>query len=636
MKFKFDLPSELSRGVQLLSTKGFGAEIAENGYPVSAVKKAGLNGFKIEADNKGAVIYYDEISRFFYALSHVIEKGGAAFNLEKHTDAERVGLMRDCARNAVLSVKGAKDLVTVLALTGYNYLELYAEDLMEIEKYPQLGQARGRYKGAEIKEIAEYAEAFGVELVPCIQTLAHLPAIFLWDAFEDIHDRDDILLADEEKTYEFIDDVLDFCEKNFTSRRINIGMDEAYAMFLGKYLDKHGYVANRAEVFMRHLNRVIAICRKHGFKPAMWSDMIFKAALGGNDPAAYTNLKGKKFDPEFIKNFPKDVTIIYWDYYNLDKKAYDENFKRHFEITDNVMFAGGVWTWVGFAPLSTVAEKSTDAAVKSFNESGCKDFLLTAWGDMGGETSTLAALSSIGYAAERLYGAKGSLVKELNARFTALFGNSYSDFKATENLNRPYKTAKSELRGRNKTDVVNTAKYALYNDPLIGKADAHVVSEMSECYKKCAREMKRAANKRGAFSYIFETLYRLADLLSVKATLGRDIYSAYHAGDKETLKEIANKRIPLVIKKTRTFYEAHRKQWLSENKSTGFEISDIRIGGLIMRLEEARRVINDYIEGKTEKIEELEQPRLPLASNLREGDAACCQSYSVLMSGSIL
>ena len=255
---------------------------------------------------------------------------------------------------------------------------------------------------------------------------------------------------------------------------------------------------------------------------------------------------------------------------------------------------------------------------------------------MGGETSTLAALSSIGYAAERLYGAKGSLVKELNARFTALFGNSYSDFKATENLNRPYKTAKSELRGRNKTDITNTAKYALYNDPLIGKADAHVVSEMSECYKKCAREMKRAANKRGAFSYIFETLYRLADLLSVKATLGRDIYSAYHAGDKEILKEIANKRIPLVIKKTRSFYEAHRKQWLSENKSTGFEISGIRIGGLIMRLEEARRVINDYIEGKTEKIEELEQPRLPLASNLREGDAACCQSYSVLMSGSIL
>ena len=45
MKIKFNIPEELSKGVKLLSEKGYGAEIAENGYPVSAVKKAGLNGF---------------------------------------------------------------------------------------------------------------------------------------------------------------------------------------------------------------------------------------------------------------------------------------------------------------------------------------------------------------------------------------------------------------------------------------------------------------------------------------------------------------------------------------------------------------------------------------------------------------
>ncbi len=636
MNLKFTVPEELSLGIRLLSEKNYGLKSAEDGYPVSAVKREEQKGFRIEATTSGAVIYYDAVSRFFYALSHLAGKAGEAFTLEKSSPAERIGLMRDCARNAVLSVKGAKDLAAVLALSGYNYLELYVEDLMEIEKYPQLGQARGRYKGTEIKEIVEYAKAFGIELVPCIQTLAHLPAIFLWDAFDKIHDRDDILLVDEPATYEFIDDILDFCEKNFTSRRINIGMDEAHAMFLGKYLDKHGYVANREEVFMRHLNRVLELCRKHGFKPAMWSDMIFKAALGGRDPEAYTNIKGKKFDPEFIERFPKDVTIIYWDYYTLNKKKCDETFRRHFEITDNVMFAGGAWTWEGFAPLNTVAEKTVDVAIKSFLTSGCKDFLLTAWGDMGGETSTFAALSSIFYTSERLYGAKGSVEKELNARLSALFGNSYSDFKKTENLNKPFKSTVSEFKGRKKTDVVNVAKYAFYNDPLLGKADAHIVPEMSESYKKCAREMKRAANKKGEFSYIFETLYRLADALSVKATLGRDIYSAYRAGDKETLGIIANKRIPLVLKKIKPFYEAHRTQWLTENKSIGFEVSDVRIGGLVARVEEAKRVINDYLAGRIEKIEELEQPRLPLATFLKDGDAACCQTYFVYMTGSIL
>lgn len=636
MKFKFDIPEELKRGAELLNDTPYSIKSDNGGYPVKAIKKEGLNGFKIEAEDNGAVIYYDTVSRFFYALSHVAAKEGKAFSLEKHAKAKRIGIMRDCARNAVLSVKGAKDLAAAAALTGYNYLELYAEDLMEIEKYPYLGQSRGRYKGAEIKEIREYAEAFGIELVPCIQTLAHLPAIFLWDAFDDIHDRDDILLVDEEKTYEFIDAVLDFCEKNFTSRRINIGMDEAYNMFLGKYLDKHGYVSNRAEVFMRHLNRVLELCRKHGFKPSMWSDMIFKAALGGRNPEAYKESKGEKFDPEFVKNFPKDVTIIYWDYYNFDKKSYDANFKRHYSITNNVSFAGGVWTWVGFAPLSTAAEKSAEAAIKSGVDNGCEDYLFTAWGDMGGEASTFAALSSFSYAAERLYGVKGSLTKELNARLTAVFGNSYADFKNTENLNKPFKTGKSELKGRDKKDITNVAKYALYNDPLIGRADMHVTDEMTEGFKKCAREMRRAARKGGAFSYVFETLYRLADLLSVRANLGRDIYAAYHKGDTEKLKEIAEKKIPAIIRKLNAFYEAHRTQWLKENKSLGFEVSDIRIGGLLMRLKETRRVIKAYLLGEITEIEELEQKRLPLTTNLKEGDAVCNQHYTTLMTGSII
>lgn len=634
MNFTFDVPEELKRGTELLNETACYLKSDKEGYPVKAIKKEGFNGFKIEAKTDGAVIYYDSVSRFFYALSHIAEKSGQAFSVEKHAGAKRIGIMRDCARNAVLSVKGAKDLAVVAALTGYNYLELYVEDLMEIEKYPYLGQARGRYKGAEIREIREYAEAFGIELVPCIQTLAHLPAIFLWDAFEDIHDRDDILLADEEKTYEFLDAVLDFCEKNFTSRRINIGMDEAYDMFLGKYLDKHGYVANRAEVFIRHLNRVLELCRKHGFKPAMWSDMIFKAALGGRNPEAYADLEGKNFDPEFVKNFPKDVTIIYWDYYNYDKKSYDVNFKRHYSITDNVSFAGGVLTWVGFAPLSTLAEKATEAAVKSGIQNGCEDYLFTAWGDLGGETSTFAALSSFAYAAERLYGEKGSLTKKLNARLTALFGNSYTDFKNTENLNKPFKTGKSELKGRDKKELTNVAKYALYNDPLLGKADMHVTEEMTEEYKKCAREMRRAARKGGVFSCVFETLYRLADLLAVRANLGRDIYAAYNKGDTERLNEIAEKRIPAVIRKLNAFYEAHRTQWLKENKSFGFEVSDIRLGGLLMRLKQARRKIKEYLAGEITAIEELEQKRLPLATNLKEGDAICNQYYTTLMTGS--
>ena len=98
--------------------------------------------------------------------------------------------------------------------------------------------------------------------------------------FADITDINDILLIDEPKTYEFIERIFASIAKNFISRNVHIGMDEAYLVGLGKYLDKHGY-CNRFELLNRHLAKVSEIARKYGFKVQMWSDMFFRLAFGG-------------------------------------------------------------------------------------------------------------------------------------------------------------------------------------------------------------------------------------------------------------------------------------------------------------------------------------------------------------------
>ncbi len=48
-----------------------------------------------------------------------------------------------------------------------------------------------------------------------------------------------------------------------------------------------------------------------------------------------------------------------------------------------------------------------------------------------------------------------------------------------------------------------------------------------------------------------------------------------------------------------------------ENKAFGFEIHDIRFGGLKERLKAAKDTVERYLAGDLEKIEELEAPRLP-------------------------
>jgi len=113
--------------------------------------------------------------------------------------------MLDCSRNAVLKVSAVKKYVRLLACMGYDTLMLYTEDTYEIESEPYFGYLRGRYTKAELREIDSYARIFGIELVPCIQTLAHVNAVTRWERFKPIIDCNDILLIGDNKTYELID-----------------------------------------------------------------------------------------------------------------------------------------------------------------------------------------------------------------------------------------------------------------------------------------------------------------------------------------------------------------------------------------------------------------------------------------------
>ena len=118
------------------------------------------------------------------------------------------GVMIDCSRNAVPSVSGLKKFFDLISKMGYNCAMLYTEDTYEVEGYPYFGHMRGRYTAAQIKEMEDFGEKLGIELVPCIQLLAHLATSLRWDAFGKMRDTHDILLADSEQTYEFIDSVL--------------------------------------------------------------------------------------------------------------------------------------------------------------------------------------------------------------------------------------------------------------------------------------------------------------------------------------------------------------------------------------------------------------------------------------------
>ena len=90
------------------------------------------------------------------------------------------GVMIDCSRNAVMTIKQLKKFITVISRMGYNQVQLYMEDTYEVDGEPFFGYLRGKYSKQELKELDDFAYGLGVELVPNIQTLAHMGAFTKW------------------------------------------------------------------------------------------------------------------------------------------------------------------------------------------------------------------------------------------------------------------------------------------------------------------------------------------------------------------------------------------------------------------------------------------------------------------------
>ena len=135
------------------------------------------NGLTVHFDETGAVIHADglnSLARGFFLLSQAAKENKKSGHIAQQRHFASCGAMVDVSRNAVMKVDAVKRYIDHMACLGMNVLMLYTEDTFEVPEYPALGYLRGGYTMAEIREIDDYAASLGVELVPCIQTLAHL------------------------------------------------------------------------------------------------------------------------------------------------------------------------------------------------------------------------------------------------------------------------------------------------------------------------------------------------------------------------------------------------------------------------------------------------------------------------------
>ena len=496
------------------------------------------------------------------------------------------GVMIDMSRNAVMSIDGLRRFLPLLKKMGYNCVMLYTEDTYEVDGEPYFGYMRGRYTKAEMKEIDAYASELGMSVIPCIQTLAHLNAFLRWNKVPvDCHD---IMLTDDERTYELIDHMFATLSECFVSRKIHIGMDEAHMLGRGKHLDIYGY-EKTIDVMKRHLLKVCEIAQKYGYEPMVWSDMYFRSWNNG-----VARIPKCVMPKEVVESVPKNVIPVYWDYYQTSEKAYGDMIENHKQLSDKTWFAGGSWCWNGMIPFNRFTVKAMLPAIDACEKHKIRNVVMTMWGDDGAECSHFSQLPSLYYLAQYAKGVRDE--EKIKAGFKRLVGIDFDEFM---NIDCPNDVIPYEGRPR------NPSKYMLYSDYFNDFLDCAVKEGVGEIYAEYAEQLHATAKKSRKYGYVFDSAAKLCDALSIKYELGLKTRKAYEAGDKAELERLAKDEYVKVEKLIRVYARAFEKQWFYDNKPHGFDVQDHRLGALLYRTESCRRRILDYTSGRIDRIEQL-------------------------------
>ncbi len=587
---KKDTPPDISSLLRTLAPDFPIREGKGNGIALSFVKAKIDGACEVERHDSTAMIRYStpaQAGRAVGALLSGLVADGSTYR--ESTPFRMLGIMLDCSRNAVMTVEHIQLWMRRLSLLGYNMVMLYTEDTYELPGEPYFGFQRGAYTEAEIKAIDAYAAKLNIEVIPCIQTLGHLEKMLRHPYYTPVRDTWSVMMVEEPKTYQLIEKMIVQWKKTCRTDRIHIGMDETHDLGRGRYLDQKGY-RNGFELFNNHLAKVVALCKKHGLKPMIWSDMYFR--LGSKTMDYYDQ---KAITPRsVIKKIPKAAELVYWDYYHYDKAFYLDWIQRHRKMGKEPLMGSGIYTWSKYWYDHRVTEGTAGPCIEACREAKVKDLFFTQWGDNGAYCDHDSAFAGMVFCAEKAYSNTQPSQADLEKRFAAVCGGSYAAH-----------ILASDIQG-----CTENFSPDMWDDSFIetgfrtyAKDNPAIMSKVAKTYADLARKLASHTHDRatGDLKHAYHTAKAFAD----RYALAADLLAAYRRKDKKAL-GLIRKRIPGVSRSVQAMANSFRSMWLSHNKPLGLETIQGRFGMLNARYEEMSTRLAEYIKGDIKTIPELD------------------------------
>lgn len=496
----------------------------------------------------------------------------------------------ECAQGVVPKVSTLKRYIKMISQMGYNELYLGMADAYKIKEEPYFNYKRGGYTTEDFREIDAYGRAHGVEVIAQIHTLSHLHFLSKYPEYADMFDTVSNMMVGDDRVYELAERMIKTISEGLSTRRIHLGLDEAFGLGTGNYLKKYG-PADKKELLLKHLNRVLEITRKYGYTCEIWGDMLIEK---DNTKVTAADVKAA---------LPEDVVVYLWDYSVYDKKEIADKIVDFQKYADNMGFAGCVWKHVGFAPNMAYSLRSILPQMEVCHEKGIDRYMITLWADQTAPTCNYSCLPVLYAAAEYAngnYNGKDNLDKE---KFKQITGIAYDDMYSLEYVNYPFKSG---------ADTPSTSAFWMFfTDVLSGNFDLFAPEGVKQAYETLEQEYSALSN--GEFGHIFKKSAALMKVLKIKAPLMRRMRAAYAQKDKQELLAVIEE-LKKLIAATDELIEIFEEYYLHDNRGFGVEIHHIDFGATVYRAKYAIKRLQAFID-RDEVIDELEGGVLPINYN---------------------
>jgi len=327
-------------------------------------------GYTLTIGDNGVALAGGDAAGCFYGratlaqLARQYDGGLPVGTIRDYPDLPIRAVMLDVSRDKVPTTETLYALVDRLASWKVNQVQLYSEHTFAYRNHPEVHAAASPFTADEIRALDAFCRERFVELVPNQNCLGHMNR---WlkhpryhglalapDGFVDPYGLGhEAMTLDPARpgSLELVRELLGELLPLFSSRRVNIGLDETWEL-----------PRERLDEFFAWIATLRALPELDGHEVIIWGDMF-------------------SGDPALVAQVPDGVTVCEWGY--DAEYPFDERLALLAKAGLPFWVAPGTSAWLSIGGRLTNAVENIRNATEAALEHGGLGLLNTDWGDRG-------------------------------------------------------------------------------------------------------------------------------------------------------------------------------------------------------------------------------------------------------------